>query len=308
MSNVENNVNENNDEISAEESEAAKNVDLRAIGIEPSSTPIPDLLKFYREAVEVVKSFTTKAKEGTTDPDSVDSIVKNRVSKVLKCDGTSEEVTTQVRSLRDAIQNSVTQPIFEKSGATSNLIASAVVLDEMRNLLSMLEDEYAYHLNKSIQSEKDAKGITHTPSETAVTAKLTAIALKKLLEVRINQDKIMPELDPNYVATMPDNLYRTEGTRKGFNTDVFPRLPRLDVEGGTVGTQSTHLEFEWNGEAVSETTLNDVAHNHISKGSYRVTGKQVHQDLRKAGHGIGATNEWWTLEYKTGTLKGRKAS
>lgn len=301
--------NNSTDEISAEENEAAKSIDLRAMGIDPMNTPIDQLLKHYRTEVDTVKAFTKAMKEGVSDPDSVDAIVKTRIGKLLKCEGTTEEQTAGIRSIRESIQTNVVAPLFTDSGATNSIVSAAVVLDELRSLVAAMEDEYSYHLNKSIQSEKDKRGIKSTPSETATTAKLTAVALSNLVKARLAMAEAMSE------EIGITNLYKTDGVRKGFNADVFPRLPKLDSD-GPVSANSTHLTFRWlvsggNEETdiieCEETTLNDVAHNVVSSGSYRVTGKDVSAMLKKAGHGIGATESEWSLTFKTGVLKGRKA-
>jgi hypothetical protein len=312
------NANDNNDadSVTPEDAEQASEFDLRSLGIDPMNTPLSDLLKIYREQAEICQDYARKQKDGTTDPSSVEGAIKSDVTKYLK--GEAPEDIKQTVSDWRTLGTNLTEKVFHyltSDPRNANLVTSAVLLDELRNCVSLMEDEYNYHYQAAVQAVKDAKGIKSTPSETAIRAKLACIKLKGtkpgegLINARINMARAMGEED-----SIPSDLYKTGGERNVFNTDVFPRLPRLDVE-GTISTNSTHLIFRFakHGETeqaiaidCTETTLNDVAHNVVSSGAYRVTGKQIEKDLKKAGHGIGATETEWKLEYKTGTLYGKK--
>lgn len=315
--------------VSASDVEAAAEFDLRSLGIDPMNTPIEDLLKIYREQAGICSDYTRKQKDGTTDPSSVEGVIKAELKAKL-APTASDEVKTQVQTLR-TIGTNVTEAWFNKTPATVSLLSSAVLLEELRNLVSLMEDEYNYHYQAAVQAEKDAKGIKSTPNETAIRAKLACLKLKGakpgegLINARINMAKAM-----GMEAEIPSDLYKTDGVRQGFNTEVFPRLPRLDIE-GTVSNNSTHLVFRWMpvsaiaklpGDGAlgtgtianeadmincTETTLNDVAHNVVSSGAYRITGKDLERKLKSAGHGIGATDTEWSIELKTGTLFGKKA-
>lgn len=311
MSDVQNS--DNDDQVSESDAELANEFDIRDLGIDPMQTPISDLLKIYREQVDICRDYADKQKSGSADPNDVGNLVKSKVTKVLKGTDVSDSVKAVVNDYR-TVGASVAGAFFTKTPATTGLIPAAVMLDELENLVSLMRDEYNYHLNKAIQDEKDAKGIKSTPSETAVRAKLACIKLKGtkpgegLINARINMAKALGQ-----ESEIPENLFKTGGERNGFNTDIFPRLPRLDVE-GTTGANVTHLVFRFQNTDedstpvdCSETTLNDVAHNVISDGSYRVTGKDLERRLKSAGHGIGATDKEWSLEFETGTLFGKKA-
>lgn len=302
------------DNVTPEDAEQAAEFDLRSLGIDPMNTPLSDLLKIYREQHGICQDYVTKQKSGTADPDSVEAVIKSDVVKYLKGDA-PEDIKQTVGQWRELGSN-LTEKVFHyltSDPRNANLVSAAVLLDELRNTLSLMEDEYAYHYANAVQAVKDAKGIKSTPNETAIRAKLACIKLKGtkpgegLINARINMARAMGMED-----SIPTDLYQTGGVRNTFNTDVFPRLPRLDVE-GTLSNNTTHLVFAFkptDGERTdcTETTLNDVAHNVISSGAYRVTGKQVAADLKKAGKGIGATDEEWSLTYKTGILFGKKSS
>lgn len=284
--------NENNEEVQ----EAAKEFDIRSLGIEPMTESIENLVKVYNENQAVVKAYADSLKTGKTDPSSVDSIVKNNLKQAV----TSEtETVGKVRSFAESLGGSL-------FGAQYNLLSAEVMVQELENLLSLMRDERDYHLNNAIQTEKDKLGITSTPSEEASTATVACEALKGMIKLRCE----MTTYDPKS-GTIPANLFKTEGVRKGFNTDVLPRTPSISLTRSNVS--STHLSFRWQASGteeatdLTETTLNDVAHNVISKGTYRVTGKDLATSLKKNGHGIGATDTEWELSFKTGTLYGKKA-
>jgi hypothetical protein len=294
------NVNDNNDDDSSEDLEEAKSFDLRSLGIEPMTTPIADLVKLYNDNHGIVKSYSDKQKRGESDPNAVETVIKSNLKKTI------EAKPENVQAYR-AVGEKVSNAFFTSTPVASSLLASAVLLEELENLLSLAKDEYQYHYAKAVQTEKDRLGIKSTPSESAVTAKLACIQLRTLIENRVNIAKLMGD-----EASIPENLFKTEGQRKGFNTEVLPRTPRLDIEGNSSGVHTSHLTFRFKATGseevtdCSETTLHDVAHNVVSNGAYRVTGKQVAADLKKNGHGIGATDTEWSLEYKTGTLYGKK--
>ena len=293
-----------NDDVTPDETEASENFDLASIGITDAlNMPFEELLSVYREQVEICNTYLRKLKQGTSDPNDVTNVVKKEVATAKKEDEQAKQFST--------VGESFTKAFFEKTPVTSSLLASATLLDELENLLSLVKDEYTYHFNAEVQRLKDERGIKSTPAESAIRAKLACIKLKGtkpgegMINVRIQYDKIMGK-------EIPENLYKTGGQRNGFDTDVVPRLPKLNIEGPIEGN-STHLVFRFQAtgsdEVVncSETTLNDVAHNVLSSGAYRVTGKQVERDLKKAKFGIGATQEEWSLVYETGTLFGKLA-
>lgn len=290
---------EESNSITPEEAEASKEINLSDYGIEPTTDPFEDLLKFYREQVEVVKAYTKRKAETGGDANDPVNVIKASLSKQAKAD--------ENKTLRENISNggnTLAERIFSQS---YTLLTSDLMLNELKTLVSMMEDERQYHFDKAVQTEKDRLGIKSTPSETAITAKLVATQLDEWLRLRVQMAKLKGE-------SLPDNLYKTGGERNGFNTEVYPRLPKLDVDGPVNSTNSTHLVFRFKANGsdeiveCSETTLNDVAHNIISNGAYRVSGKTVAKMLKDAKLGIGATDEEWQLEFKTGVLFGRKAS
>lgn len=310
--------------VSPDEAVDAENFDLRTLGIDPATTPIATLLSIYRDQVAICNAYSEKLKSNGADPTDVTNVIKAKLKATIKAD--SDSSVKDLRTIGEAMAND----LFI---APLDLTASAVMLEELAHLLDLMRDEYNYHFNAEVQAKKDELGIVATPAESAVRAKLACIKLKGvkpgegLINARLAMAKVMDD-----EASIPANLYKTGGIRGGFNTDLLPRLPRLSVEGGAqVGSPSTHLVFRFMpaefivtlpgdgalGEGTianeanmidcSETTLNDVAHNVVSSGAYRVTGKQVSADLKAKGHGIGATENEWKLEYRTGTLFGKKA-
>lgn len=305
------NLEDNDDDVSADDLEAAESFSLKDLGIDPRTTPFEDLLKIYREQVGICNDYAAKQKSGSSDPNDVASVLKANVSKTLKGE-CAPEVKATVDSLKSA-GSQLAEAVFTKFPVTEGLTQSAVMLEQIENLMSLMRQEYEYHFNKAVQAEKDAKGIKSTPSEQAIRAKLACIKLKGtkpgegLINARIQMAKVMDE-------EIPDNLYKTGGVRNGFNTDIVPRLPRLDIETGTASSSgTTHLVFRFkttgSEEIVNcaETTYSDVAHNVISKGAYRVSGKDIERKLKSAKLGLGATDTEWNLEFETGTLFGRKA-
>lgn len=296
---------ENNEEVSPEAVEASESFDLRSLGIDPMSTPLVDLLKIYREQAGIVNDYATKLKSGVSDPTSVEATIKSNLDRAIK----SEEASKSVESVKQ-YASAVVNQVFAKG---YSLLSSRVMLDELKTLVSSMEDEYTYHYNNAVQAKKDELGIKSTPTEAAINAKLACIKLKgtKPGEGLINARIMIAKATG--LEDIPSDLYKTGGERNGFNTDVLPRLPRLDVEGATVGTNVTHLTFRFqptdatDGTVCTETTLNDVAHNVVSRGAYRVTGKDIERKLKSAKLGIGATDTEWSLVFETGTLFGRKA-
>lgn len=328
MSTEENNVNPEaeaatedlEETLSAEETEAVDSFDLTSVGIEPMTTPIADLVKIYNENHAIVKSYTDKQKKGVSDPNAVDTVVKSKLKEAVK----SEQAKPAVDSLRSYVEEAFTERTFNYNGGL-NLLSAEVMLSELENLVSLVKYERDYHLNKAIQSEKDKRGIKSTPSESATTAKLACESILGLIKTRIKIADMyagIPNLPESEKAkhVVPSNLLKTGGQRGGFNADVLPRSPQLKIEGqGSAST--THLVFRFQpGDAnvehpadivaCSETTLNDVAHNVVSQGAYRVTGKDIERKLKEAkltGSTLGATAEEWSIEFKTGTLFGKKA-
>lgn len=314
-----NNTNGTEDDVNEAEVEASKSIDLRSLGIDPLSTPIADLVKLYRENHAIASDYLAKQKAGKDDPNDVSSIVKSNVKRITETKADSDpnssqsKLAGQVAVLR-TVGATITDTFFSTTPVTSGLIQSAVLLSELENLVAMARDEYQYHFNKSVQAMKDEKGIKSTPNEAAVTAKLTCVQLRNLIENRVNIAKMM-----GTESDIPSNLLKTEGVRKGFNTDTLPRVPRLEIGENAAQSPSTHLVFRFIAEGnpaglnvdedgvCTETTLNDVAHNVVSSGSYRWTGKEIAAKLQKIGVGLGATDTEWSLEFKTGTLYGKKA-
>jgi hypothetical protein len=298
---------ETEDETSEEDTAAAENIDLRSLGVDPLSTPISDLLKLYRENHATVQDYAKKQKSGKSDPNDVSQIVKANVTKVLKSDDT--EVKARVSSVRE-VGSAIADETFSSLEKMNGLVPATVLLDELRNLVSLVEDEVRYHFDNAVQKMKDEKGIKETPSESAIVAKLTCVKLRSLIENRVN---IAQLVDP---SSIPDNLLKTatEGKRGGFNTEVFPKTPRLDMgDAAPSPSSSVHLVFRFvksDGTEVAipdGTTLRQVAHDYISSGAYRVTGREVEQLLKKSGYGIGATDTEWSLSFKTGVLYGKKS-
>jgi hypothetical protein len=301
------NPNLDSDEATDEEVSASESFDLASLGIDAMTTPIDVLLKVYREQADICNKYAASLKAGSDDPNDVANVVKANLAKQKKTD-------PSVASLR-AVGSSITEAYFTKTPATSSLLSSAVLLEELENLVSLARDEYNYHYNAAVQALKDEKGIKSTPAEAAVNAKLACIKLKgsKPGQGLINA-RIMIAQATGMEDQIPSNLYNTTGQRKGFNTDVFPRLPRLDVDNPHVTGVTHRLTFRFKAvgqeeaTSIGNATLNDVAHNVVSNGAYRVTGKDISDQLKKAGHGIGATDTEWALEFKSGTLYGKKES
>jgi hypothetical protein len=292
MSNVE----ENN--VTAEETEASREIDLESFGITPSTDPIETLLKFYNENVDIVKAYTKRRAETGGDANDPTNVIKAELGKMVKADET--------KPIREAISSGGTNLAERIFSRDYDLVTSDLMLNELKTLVSMMEDERQYHFDRAVQAEKDKLGIKSTPAESAVVAKLTAMKLDEWLRLRIQMAKLEGK-------GIPENLFKTGGERNGFNTDVYPRLPKLDVDGPVSSTNSTHLVFRFKASGseeivdCAETTLNDVAHNVISQGAYRISGKTVAKKLKDAKLGIGATDEEWQLEFKTGVLFGKKA-
>lgn len=307
MSETQNNdqTNDQTDEVSAEEQEQAKNIDVRALGIEPLSTPIPTIAKVYRTFVKKVQTFNENRKAEKADPKDPVTIVQNRLAESVKSDNEGlKSIVLNTRSISEQVRDL----LFSELEKNNGMLAASVMVDEMKALLSDVQDNASYYFNRAVQAEKDRQGITVTPSEEAVADKLTAVKLRSLIENRVNIAEAMDD-------ELPEGLFKvSDAGRKGFNTDIVPRLPKLDMgDAAPKSYVSTHLVFRFQPEGseeivpCEETTINDVAHNIVSKGGYRVTGETVAARLKKEGHGIGATDSEWSLVFKTGTLYGKKA-
>jgi len=305
MSNTENIQTPDTDDVSAEEQEQAKTVDVRALGIEPLSTPIPTIAKVYRSFVVKVQKFNENRKAEKADPKDPVTIVQNRINESAKSDN---EALKNLVSSASAITDQVRELLFTEMEKNNSLLPAYVVLNEMKTLLSDVDDNFRYFFNRAVQAEKDRQGISVTPSEEAIADKLTAIKLRSLIENRVNIAEAMGD-------ELPDNLFKvSDAGRKGFNTDLVPRLPKLDMgDAAPKNYSSLHLVFRFvdnenNEVEIPDTvrTLDDVAHSVVSRGGYRVTGEIVAQRLKKEGHGIGATDKEWSLVFKTGTLFGKK--
>lgn len=301
--------NDQTDDVSAEEAEQAKTVDVRSLGIEPLSTPIPTIAKVYRSFVTKVQTFNENRKKEKADPKDPVVIVQNRITESAKSD--NESLKAIVSSTQN-IALQVRDLLFSELDKSNGMLAAHVMVQEMKALLSDVQDNSDYYFNKAVQVEKDRQGIVVTPSEEAVADKLTAIKLRSLIENRVNIAEAMGD-------ELPDNLFKiSDAGRKGFNTDVVPRLPKLDMGDAAPKSYSTlrlAFRFQENGATdeqilnVDESyTLNDVAHNVVSRGGYRITGETIAARLKKEGYGIGATDDEWSLVFKTGTLFGKKVS
>lgn len=310
MQNEEQNINDQTDtetdDVTPEENEQSKSVDVRALGIEPLSTPIPTIAKIYRATVKRVQDFNEARKAEKKDPKDPVVIVQNRVTESAKSDNDSLKLmVTQTENLSFQVRDL----LFSNLEKSNGILPAYVMVREIENLLSDVKDNYSYYFNKAVQAEKDRQGITVTPSESAVSDKLTAIKLRSLIENRVNIAEAMGD-------DLPENLFKvSDAGRKGFNTDVVPRLPKLDMGDAAPKSYSTlRLAFrfidvdEQEVPVPADSTLNDVAHNIVSRGSYRVTGEQIAARLKKEGYGLGATDSEWSLVFKSGTLFGKKVS
>lgn len=303
-------VTDQTDDVTPEENEQAKTVDVRALGIEPLSTPIPTIAKFYRQFVKSVQDFNESRKAEKKDPKDPVVIVQNRLAESAKSD--NEGLKTIVAAA-DSIGEQVRDLLFTELDKCNGMLAAHVMVQQVKGLLSDVQDNLDYYFNRAVQAEKDRQGITVTPSESAVTDKLTAIKLRSLIENRVNIAEAMGD-------ELPDNLFKvSDAGRKGFNTDLVPRLPKLDMgDAAPKPYSSLRLAFRFEVEdndcedgvrevvVPADSTLNDVAHNIVSSGGYRVTGEMIAARLKKEGYGIGATDEEWSLIFKTGTLYGKK--
>lgn len=295
------------DDVSADEQEQAKTIDVRALGIEPLSTPIPTIAKVYRSFVTKVQTFNENRKKEAKDPKDPVTIVQNRVNESAKSDNESLKA---LRVNAENIVSDVRELLFSELEKNNGLLPAHVVLSELKTLLSDVDDNYRYFFNRAVQAEKDRQGISVTPSEEAVQDKLTAVKLRSLIENRVNIAEAMGD-------ELPDNLFKvSDAGRKSMNTDIVPRLPKLDMgDAAPKNYSSLHLVFRFvdneNNEVEipeSVRTLDDVAHSIVSRGGYRVTGETIAARLKKEGHGIGATDKEWSLVFKTGTLFGKKSS
>ena len=299
-------VTDQTDDVTPEENEQAKTVDVRALGIEPLSTPIPTIAKFYRQFVKSVQDFNESRKAEKKDPKDPVVIVQNRLAESAKSDN---EGSKTIVAAADSIGEQVRDLLFSELDKCNGMLAAHVMVQQVKGLLSDVQDNLDYYFNRAVQAEKDRQGITVTPSESAVTDKLTAIKLRSLIENRVNIAEAMGD-------ELPDNLFKvSDAGRKGFNTDLVPRLPKLDMGDAAPKSYSTlRLAFRFEDlegnevEVPADATLNDVAHNVVSRGGYRVTGETVAARLKKEGYGIGATDEEWSLVFRTGTLFGKKVS
>lgn len=300
-------------EVTAEEIEQSKSVDLRALGIEPLQTEIPALLKFYRAVCSRVKGFQASLKDGrneTTDPEY--AVTKKLERGVASKDENQVKVRTEIHNAAVAIAD----VLWEAVEADNTLFTSLLWINELQSVLDDLKDNHDYFFANAVQNMKTKLGVSVSPSEEAIQAKLTAIKLDELIRNRINIAKAM-ELE------LPENLWKTsEAGRVGFNADLFPRIPKLEMGDAAPKSKvsSVRLAFRWVTPAgvpadeqtevsvPAEWTLNDVAHNLVSKGSYRVSGRTIEKMLKDAKLGIGATDNEWSLDFQTGTLYGKKGS
>jgi hypothetical protein len=299
--------NDQADEVSADEVEESKTIDIRKLGIEPLSTPIPAIAKVYRKFVEYVRKHNEAKKGEKADPsDPTVSTTAKLKSAVATKDG---ELAATVSAIRSHVRGNVAESFFGTLEKDNTLLTSYVALEELRSLLSDAEDNHDYYFARAVQAEKDRLGITVTPDEEAVTAKLTAVALNNLLQNRINIAQAMGD-------ELPEGLFKTsDAGRVSFNTDIIPRLPKLDMGDAaprkSVSNVRLAFRFVSNGTEVpvpANYTLNDVAHNVVSKGAYRVSGARIAGLLKEAKLGLGATKEEWSLSFETGTLYGKAVS
>lgn len=295
------------DDVTSEEAEQAKSIDVRALGIEPLSTPILSIAKVYSTVVKKVQTFNEGRKAEKADPKDPVTIVQNRINESAKSDNQSlRAIVTSAQNIAEQVRDL----LFTELEKSNGMLAGHVLLSEVKTLLSDVDDNFRYYFDRAVQEEKDQRGITVTPSEEAVSDKLTAIKLRSLIENRVNIAEAMGD-------DLPENLFRiSDAGRKAFNTDIVPRLPKLDMGDAAPRTYSSlHLVFRFEDNGGKEIplpedirTLNDVAHNVVSRGGYRVTGEMIAARLKKEGHGIGATDKEWSLVFKTGTLYGRKSA
>jgi len=287
------------DDVSAEEVEQSKSVNIRELGIEPLSTPIPTIAKLYRKFVEKVRKYNEEKKGQKADPTDPTVVTSKRLADAVA--SKDENISATVSSVRTFVSG-IAETFFVTLEKDNTLLTSFVALESLRSLLADAEMNHEYFFNRAVQAEKDKLGITVTPAEEVVNDKLTAVALNNLLQNRINIAQAMGD-------ELPDGLFKTsEAGRTSFNTDIIPRLPKLDMGDAAPkkNVANVRLSFSFNGEEVDPSyTLNDVAHNLVSKGGYRISGARIAEMLKKAGHGIGATKEAWTLEFPTGNLSGK---
>jgi len=302
------NPDETNDEVTNDEVEESKRIDIRALGIEPLSTPIPVIGKLYRKFVQMVKDGNEKRKSEKADPSDPTVLTNTRLKDATssKDENLSKSVATS-----KAIVSGVAETLFLSLEKDNTLLTSFVVLNELRSLLSDVEDNHEYFFARAVQAEKDKQGITVTPAEELVNAKLTAVALSNLLQNRINIAQAMGD-------ELPENLFKvSDSGRTSYNTDIIPRLPKLDMGDAAPkkSVSNVRLAFRWKhtgSETIHELdpsyTLNDVAHNVVSSGAYRISGATIAKMLKDAKHGIGATETEWELKFETGSLFGKKVS
>ncbi len=299
------------DDVTADEIAESKNIDVRSLGIEPLASPISEIAAVLTKQVGIVTSFVKTQKDGrneTTDPVFATSAKLKRAIADEK-----NETVLKTKSVVQDLASSVAEALFTSLESGNTLLSSKLVLDAVSSIVDDLRDNHEYFFNRAVQAEKDRLGITVTPSEEAVRAKLTCIKLRDLIENRINIARAMDEDVSEFVKV-------SETGRQNLNTDIIPRVPKLDLGDSTPkSVNSTRLAFRWiptnstsddeenNGEVDPSWTLNDVAHNLVSKGAYRVSGATIAEMLKKAKLGIGATEKEWELTFQTGTLYGKKA-
>lgn len=299
---------EENAEVTAEESEEAKTINVRALGIEPLSTPIPVIAKMYRKFVANVRKYNDARKGEKADPTDPTVVTSARLKEAVASKDANISATVQNVT---GMVNGLAETFFSNLEKDNTLLTSFVAVTTLKSLLADAEMNHDYYFNRAVQAEKDKQGITVTPAEEVVQDKLTAIALQNLLQNRINIAQAMGD-------ELPEDLFKvSDSGRTSFNTDIIPRLPKLDMGDNAPkkNVANVRLAFTWLpvGHPVDQPsvsvdpsyTLNDVAHNIVSSGAYRISGTRIAEMLKKAGHGIGATKEPWVLEFPTGHLSGR---
>jgi len=294
------------DEVEEPTSDEAKTLDLRSVlNIDPNTSPLAELLKLYRSNVKIVTDYTASKAKEDADPKDPSTIVKNNIERAIK----SPEMSALITELSAKYFEPVGELVFSED---HNLFSAAVLLRQMETLTALVKSEFNFHFMNAVQNQKDRDGIKISPNESAMEARLICESLSDLIRKRTTIEELTAELEgrsPN----LPKNLRTSGGKRGGFNTEVFPRIPKLDMGDAAPrsGATTKHLEFtftpaEAGAEEVSFTgSLRQVAHDVCSVGAVRISGDMLAELLKKNGHGMGISGERWELELPTGVLSGK---
>ena len=287
--------------LTPEEAEAVKSFDVRTIGIEPMTAPIPTIIAKVKNLVTKIRTHNEAAKKQKDDPKDPVVIVR----AAIKSAKDSENGKKVAASISEGVAAAAAS--LWESLPLDNLMTASVFVDSLKALVSDAEDNFTYYFDRAVQKEKDSAGITVSANEQILLDKLAAEKLKSLILSRINILESCGEDTSEFFKV-------SDGGRKALD---LPKIP--SVSGEVVAPKpylAARLSFSWaveGGDGVPvqvdpSFTLNDVAHNIVSSPTFRITGARIAEMLKKEGHGIGATEKEWSLTFPTGTLFGQKVS